>query len=92
MLSESLSLSLEELLFESEDSERPLGFTPGLSGLFLLLWIGDTWTGAGAGLCLELEDPGVSGRSPPGPILGLSGSLLTWYAEAGGLSGSALTW
>ena len=91
MLSESLSLSLEELLFESEDSERPLGFTPGLSGLFLLLCIGDTWTGAGAGLCLELEDPGVSGRRPPEPTLGLSGSLLTWYAEAGGFFGSGLT-
>jgi len=76
--SESLSLSLEELLFESEDSERPLALAPGMTGLFLLLWRGDTVEGrTGAGLCLEAEDPGVSGRGPPEPILGLSGSLLT---------------
>lgn len=76
LLSESLSLSLEELLLLSEDSERPLGLAPGLSGLFLLLCIGDTWTGAVVGLCLE--DPGVRGRGPPALSLGLSGSLLTW--------------
>ena len=75
LLSESLSLSLDELLLESEDSESPLAPGPGLAGLFLLMWTGDTGAGAGAGLCLEA---GVRGRIPPDPILGLSGSLLTW--------------
>ena len=73
--SESLSLSLEELLFESEDSERPRDLAPGMTGLFLLLWRGDTVDGrTGADLCLEAE--GVRGRAEF--ILGLSGSLLTW--------------
>ena len=66
LLSESLSLSLDELLLESEDSDRPRECCGNLTGLFLLLWMGDIeaveaecWTPVSVAgecfLCLEAD-------------------------------------
>ena len=80
LLSESLSLSLDELELESEDSERPrecgnlaAAPAPGLPRL-LTPWPGDpVEAGAAAALCLCCGVLGLGARGP----CGLSGSRLT---------------